>query len=74
MKKNFKFKVGEETTDIWCGDIVTKCEFLCNLDNGLRLFYDIKDKCFRKVFIEVADDGTPYMNGWNCASRPSKLT
>ena len=73
-KKKFKFEVGESTEDIWCGDIVTKCEFLANVGNGQMLFYDVMDKSFRKVFIEVDDhNGKPYMNGWNCASRPSKL-
>jgi hypothetical protein len=71
--KKFKFKVGESTKDIWCGDIVTECEFLMDLGHGQMLFYDVKDKSFRKVFIEVNDKGIPYMNGWDCASRPSKL-
>lgn len=73
MKKKFKFKIGETTTNIWCGDFVTTCEFITDLDNGQMLFYDIKSRCFRKVYIEVDDDGEPYMNGWNCANRPSKL-
>jgi len=72
-KKNFKFKLGDKTTDIWCGDIVTECEFIANLKCGLMLFYDTTDKSFRRVFIEVDDDGHPYMNGWDCASKPSKL-
>lgn len=72
--KKFKFEVGDLTEDIWCGDIVTKCEFLANLDHGQMLFYDVKYKSFRKVFIEVDEDtGKPYMNGWDCADRPSKL-
>ena len=71
--KKFKFEIGESTTDIWCGDFVTKCEFLANLGNGQMLFYDVNDKCFRKVFIEVDEDGKPYMNGWKCESKPSKL-
>ena len=73
MSKKFKFKVGEATENIWCGDIVTKCEFLADLGSGQMLFYDVNDKSFRKVFIEVDDDGKPYMNVWNCASKPSKL-
>lgn len=72
-KKKFKFEVGESTEDIWCGDIVTRCEFLADLGQGQMLFYDVKDKCFRKVFIDVTEDGEPYMNGWNCAGKPSKL-
>ena len=73
MSKKFKFKVGEVTEDVWSGDFVAKCEFLANLGQGQMLFYDTTFKCFRKVFIEVDDDGKPYMNGWNCASKPSKL-
>jgi hypothetical protein len=58
-KNKFKFEVGEQTKDIWCGDIVTTCEFLTNLGSGCMLFYDIKDKSFRKVFIEVDATGLP---------------
>ena len=72
-KKKFKFKIGESTEDVWCGDLVTKCEFLSDLGFGHMLFYDTRSKLFRRVYIEVNDDGEPYMNGWDCASRPSKL-
>lgn len=71
-KRKFKFKVGEVTEDIWSGDIVSKCEFLADLGEGHMLFYDTTFKCFRKTFIAV-DDGEPYLNGWNCDSKPSKL-
>lgn len=71
--KKFKFTVGEKTTNIWCGDVVTECEFLADLESGQMLFYDVKSKCFRKVFIDVSPEGEPYMNGWNCESKPSKL-
>lgn len=73
MTKKFKFEFGERTTDIWCGDLVITCEFITNLKNGQMLFFDIENKCFRKVFIEVNDNNVPYMNGWNCASVPSEL-
>jgi hypothetical protein len=72
MSKNFKFKVGDKTKDIWAGDIVSECEFLADLGEGRMLFYDVTCKCFRRVFIEV-NDGKPYMNGWKCGSKPSKL-
>lgn len=74
IMKKFKFEVGEITEDVWSGDIVSKCEFLANLGQGQMLFYDTTAKCFRKVFIAVDEDsGEPYMDGWNCASKPSKL-
>ena len=70
---SFKFKVGETTKNIWSGDIVTECEFVADLGRGQMLFYDKTFKCFRKTFVEVDDDGKPYLNGWDCADRPSKL-
>lgn len=73
MAKKFKFEIGEKTTDVWAGDIVTTCEYLGELGQGRMLFWDVQHKCFRRVFIAVGDDGKPYMNGWDCASRPSKL-
>lgn len=73
-KKKFHFEVGEITEDVWAGDFVSKCEFLADLGQGQMLFYDTTFKCFRKVFIAVDDeDNEPYMNGWACAGRPSKL-
>lgn len=73
MKKKFKFEVGDKTRNIWSGDLVSECVFLANIGQGRMLFYDETFKCFRRVFIEVDDDGRPYMNGWNCASKPSTL-
>jgi hypothetical protein len=73
MKKNFKFKLGDKTKDVWAGDIVTNCEYLGDLGQGRMLFYDTWFKCFRRVFIFVDENGEPYMNGWNCYSKPSKL-
>jgi hypothetical protein len=71
-KKNFKFKIGDKTTDIWAGGLVSTCEYLGELGQGRMLFYDVTFKCFRRVFIEV-NDGEPMLNGWDAASRPSKL-
>jgi hypothetical protein len=71
-KKNFEFKVGDKTKDVWAGDFVATCEYLCNLGQGRMLFYDVECKCFRRVFVEVVD-GNPCLNGWDCASTPSKL-
>lgn len=73
MKNKLKFKIGERTTDVWCGELVTTCEFLTNLGSGQMLFYDITNKCFRKVDIEFDDDGVLFMNGWDCSQIPSKL-
>lgn len=73
MKKKFKFKLGDKTTDVWAGDIVTECEYLGDLGQGRMLFYDTRFKCFRRVFIVVDEDGKPYMNGWDCAKKPSEL-
>ncbi len=72
MKNKFKFKLGEKTNKVWAGDFVSECEFLADLGEGRMLFYDTTAKCFRRVFIEF-DEGQPYMNGWNCANKPSKL-
>ena len=72
MKNKFKFELGEKPKDIWSGDLVSECEFLADIGEGRMLFYDTTFKCFRKVFIAF-DAKRPYMNGWNCAARPSKL-
>lgn len=72
MKKKFKFEVGDKTKDIWSGDLVSECVFLANIGQGRMLFYDETFKCFRRVFIEMCD-GEPCLNGWDCASKPSKL-
>jgi len=71
MKKNFNFKLGDKTTDVWAGDIVTECEYLADLGQGRMLFYDIKFKCFRRVFREP--HGKAILNGWDVADRPSKF-
>lgn len=71
-KKKFTFEIGEKTQDVWAGDLVIDCEYLGDLGQGRMLFYDTTFKCFRRVFIDVLD-GEPYMNGWDSASRPSKL-
>ena len=71
MKTNFK--LGERTSDVWAGDIVTICEYIANIGQGRMLFWDINNKCFRRVFIELYSDGTPILNGWDCATCPSKL-
>lgn len=72
MKKNFKFKLGDKTQEVWAGDIVTTCEYLADIGQGRMLFYDTKFKCFRRAFIEVVD-GEPCLNGWDCANKPSEL-
>ena len=72
-KPKFKFEIGERTTDIWCGDDVTECEFIMSLPYGQMIFYDIKHKLFRRVYIAVDHEGVPYMDGWTCSECPSKL-
>lgn len=71
-KKNFKFKLGDKTKDVWAGDIVSTCEYIADLGQGRMLFYDTDNKCFRRVFIQM-EDGEPCLNGWDCASKPSQL-
>ena len=71
--KKFQFKLGDKTRSVISGDLVTECEFLSDLGNGQMLFYDITLKCFRRVFIAADGGGTLYLNGFTCASRPSKL-
>lgn len=72
-KPKFKFEIGDRTTDVWHGDLITECVFLANLPFGQMLFYDIQSKVFRRVFIDVDDNGNPYMDGWTCAECPSEL-
>ena len=67
------FRLGDKTTEIWCGDIVSHCEFICNLGEGRMLFYDITFKCFRRVFPEFRENNEIILNGWNCSHRPSLL-
>lgn len=71
--KTFKFKLGDKINDVWAGDLVTECEFVAEMGQGRMLFYDTKFKCFRRVYITVDKDGKPYMNGWDCGSKPSDL-
>jgi hypothetical protein len=71
--KKFKFKLGDKTRSVIAGDIVTECEFITDLKEGQMLFYDVHFKCFRKVFIAVDGGGDIYLNGFDYASRPSKL-
>jgi len=66
-----KFKLGDKTKKVWAGDIVTECEFICDLDRGNMLFYDTKFKCFSRVFQEPY--GKQILNGWDCADKPSEL-
>jgi hypothetical protein len=72
-KKNFNFKLGDKTRDVWAGDIVTTCEYLGSLGQGRLLFYDTTCKCFRRVYIAVSNLGEPYLNGWDSVDEPSKL-
>ncbi len=68
-----KFKLGEKTRDVWCGDIVEECEFVCDYSQGRMIFYDIKSKCFRLAFYEECGYGKLILNGWKCASSISEL-
>jgi hypothetical protein len=70
--KDFKFKLGEKTRDVWAGDLVHECEYIADMGQGRMLFYDIKNKCFRRVFLEMSH-GKVCMNGWDCSDSPSKL-
>ena len=72
-KRHFDFKLGEKTRNVWAGDLVVTCEYLGELSQGRKLFWDIENKCFRRVFNEIDDDDGPCLNGWDCADRPSKL-
>jgi len=68
-----QFKLGDRTKDVWAGDLVSECEYIADLGYGTMLFYDIKFKCFRKVFWHRLEDGKFILNGWNCANCPSEL-
>lgn len=72
MKNKYNFKLGDKTNRVWHGDLVTECEYICNLGQGRMLFYDTKSKCFRRVFIEETN-GVFILNGWDCANTPSEL-
>lgn len=67
-----KFKMGDITDKVWAGDLIHKCEFICYLEFGKMLFYDINSKCFRLVFWEF-DRIEPTLNGWKCANTISEL-
>jgi hypothetical protein len=68
----FDFKLGDKTNAVWNGDMTTECEYIANLGEGRMLFYDVRLKCFRKVFIEISE-GKPILNGWRSAYTPSEL-
>lgn len=73
MKKP-RFKIGDTTPNVWAGDFVTVCEYLGDLGQGRMLFWDVQNKCFRRVFVELTgEDDRPVLNGWDCANRPSEL-
>ena len=59
-----RFKKGDVTDEVWCGDIVTQCEFLAYLPDGNMLFFDKKFKCNRIVKEVVGRDGVVYLDGW----------
>lgn len=70
----FMFKLGDKTRNIWCGDLISECEFITNLGQGRMLFYDIDYKCFRLVFLESYDGGnTVRLNGWKAASSITEI-
>ncbi len=63
------FKPGQKTDKVWCGDIATKCEFICPLTGGALLFWDETLKCFRRAYWEQVD-GDMILNGRNCSPAP----
>lgn len=67
------FKPGDVTKDVWCGDLVTECEFIRYLAQGSMLFYDRTFKCFRRAFWDTSlPDGEPILNGWDCDTSSSR--
>lgn len=70
MKKQKEFKFGDITDQVWCGDIVTKCEFIQILPNKRLLFWDYTFKCFRYCYWEVLHNEF-ILNGWDCSAGPS---
>lgn len=67
-----KFKYGDISKDIWCGDIVTTCQFIGNLKDGKMLWRDLESNCFRLVHWEDYA-GKIYMNGWKCEEKLENL-
>lgn len=63
------FKPGQHIDTVWCGDIVTDCEFIRPLTGGGLLFWDHTLKCFRRAHWEQLG-GDMVLNGWTCASTP----
>lgn len=69
---NKQWKLGEVTDKVWAGDLVSKYEYITNINSKNMLFYDKTFRCFRSVFREKYN-GESILNGWNCASTISKL-
>lgn len=67
MKTKKRFKFGDKTKEVYCGDIVAECEFI-TYHHGALIFYDTTFKCFRRVFWLMDVDRNYYMNGWTCAA------
>ncbi len=63
------FKPGQKTDKVWCGDIVTRCEFIRPLTGGGLLFWDETFSVFRRAHWEQLG-GDMILNGWACASTP----
>lgn len=70
--KTSHFLFGEQTKDIWAGELITTCEFIRDLKDGKMLFYDVDFMCFREVFVEMSNDGLR-LNGWKAVRSPSQL-
>jgi len=65
-------KLGDKTKQVYSGEILTECEYICDLGRGRMLFYDTFFKCFRSVFLRYYE-GKIIMDGWECAPTPSQL-
>lgn len=65
------FKLGDVIENVWCGEIFTVCEFICYMEYGNMLVYDVNHKCFRKVYIQYNEGFI--LNGWQCANTPREL-
>lgn len=63
------FKPGQHTSNVWCGDIVSDCEFIRPLTGGGLLFWDHTFKTFRRVHMEEIS-GSTVLNGWTCQATP----